>query len=155
MANGVDLVLLFDGIVEPVNPGGTGAWGYVLWIGTKKKIVGNGALKPAPWMTNNYAEFCALGFGLKKIIELNLESINSFTILGDSQLVVNQINGTWQVKSELLKPLHTKCLEYLSKIPCEWVMRWIPRAINEDADAQSREGYKSLHNEYPAERQKD
>src|ERR1035437_2038791 len=97
----MDLVLLFDGTCEqatkdgPRNPGGVGAWGYVLWLGTKKKITDCGHLGNPAWISNNYAEYCSLGFGLKKIKELKLVKINSLTILGDSQLIVNQINGTY------------------------------------------------------------
>jgi ribonuclease HI len=151
MAVGADIVILFDGICEPVNPGGTGAWGWVLWIGTKRKLTGHGALGAKSTMTNNFAEYCALGFALKQLVELDLE-INSLTILGDSQLVINQLNETWQMKSERLAPLRAKCLEYLEKLGVDWVARWIPRQINAEADEMSRRGYKDVHGKLPPER---
>ena len=140
-----DLVLIFDGLNEPVNPGGYGCWGFILYVGTKQSFAGHGCLGNPKWMTNNFAEYCALGFGLKKIIELDLQ-IKTLTILGDSQLVINQMNGDWAMKSELLAPLHAKCVEYIGAIikktgvkPC---IRWIPRNLNEPADEMSRQGYR-------------
>ena len=152
MEKGVDIVLMFDGIVEPVNPGGTGAWGFVLWIGTKIKFADSGSLGNPEWMTNNYAEYCALGFGLKKILELKPEKINSLTVLGDSMLVISQINGTWAMKSEKLAPLRNKCVEILNSLNLAWVARWIPRDINSEADEMSRKGYSAATGEKPPER---
>ena len=138
---GADLVLMFDGLNEPVNPGGYGCWGFVLFVGTKNRFDEHGCLGNPKWMTNNFAEYCALGFGLKKIIDLDLGAINSLTILGDSQLVINQINNDWAMKSELLRPLRKRCDEYLKKMNVDWVARWIPRDLNSIADELSRLGY--------------
>ncbi len=52
--------------------------------------------------TNNYAEYCALIKGLEKVIELNIKNIK---IYGDSQLIIKQLNGKYQVKSKNIKPL--------------------------------------------------
>jgi len=137
----MDLVLVFDGLCEPTNPSGYGCWGYVLYIGTSKKIVEHGCLGNPSWMTNNFAEYCSLGFGLKKIVELNLGEIKTLTILGDSQLVVNQIKSTWRLKSEKLTALHAKCIKYLDQIGGELTVCWIPRAMNTEADQLSRDAY--------------
>jgi ribonuclease HI len=155
MSAGYDLVLQFDGLTEPVNPGGYGAWGFVLYVGSKTKFNGFGCLGKHTWMTNNYSEYCALGFGLKKIIDLQLEGIKSLTILGDSQLVINQLNEDWKMKSESLQPLRDKCLQYLEQIGVDWVARWIPRDINKDADEMSRQGYKSETGKEPVDRHKE
>ena len=137
----MDVVILFDGLIEPANPGGCGAWGYALWLGTKQRIEEFGSLGNPPWMTNNYIEYCALGFALKKMIELQLPEIKSLTILGDSQLVINHLNDVWQTKSESLLPLKNKCIEYLDSLKVDWIARWIPRDINQLADELSRKGY--------------
>jgi ribonuclease HI len=138
----MDIVLFYDGLCEPKNPGGCGCWGYVLWLGTKKKFVDCGHLGNPEWMTNNYSEYCSLGFGLKAILDMNLQKIDSLTILGDSMLVACQVSGKWKVKSELLQPLHKKCIEYLDKLPVsDWVIRWIPRWTNEEADELGRKAY--------------
>lgn len=50
--------------------------------------------------TNNNVEYEALILGLKVAIELKFEHL---LIYGDSQLVVNQILGTYQCHNELLK----------------------------------------------------
>lgn len=136
------MVLVFDGLCEPKNPGGYGCWGFVLFIGTKNRFDGYGCLGNPESMTNNFAEYCALGFGLKKILDLNLSDIHSLTILGDSQLVINQMNGDWAMKSDTLRPLKERCIEYLDKMKVQWVARWIPRDLNSIADELSRKGYR-------------
>ena len=50
----MNLVACFDGLCEPYNPGGCGAWGCVLWVGTKQKYEEFGYLGQAEWMSNNW-----------------------------------------------------------------------------------------------------
>lgn len=137
----MDVVVTFDGLCEPKNPGGCGCWGYSIFLGTKKVIQNYGSLGNPAWMTNNYAEYCALGFALKKLVELNLGTLESLSILGDSKLVICQMNQTWQMKSKRLEPLRDKCLEYVKTIGVKPSYIWIPRHLNEVADELSRKGY--------------
>lgn len=138
---------MFDGLVEPKNPGGCGCWGFALWTGSKNCHKDFGYLGNPEWMSNNYAEYCSLGFGLRKIHELNLPAIQSLTVLGDSQLVINQISGLWQIKSSKLIPLQQKCLDILDSFDVDWVARWVPRDINAIADELSRKAYKKWQNQ--------
>jgi ribonuclease HI len=139
-----NVIILFDGSCEPVNPGGFGSWGYVMWIctkGSRKKFDGYGGLGNPQWMSNNFAEFCSLGFALKKLVELGIE-INQLTILGDSNLVINQVSGLWQSKSDKLRPLVEKCQEYVDTIKAQDLcFRWIPRELNVEADKLSTKSY--------------
>lgn len=55
--------------------------------------------------TNNFAEY----MGLIRLLDwLSFENLNGADIYCDSQLVVNQVNGEWQVKHDELKPLNAK-----------------------------------------------
>lgn len=74
-------------------------------------------------MTHNVAEYLALIKMLEYIIANNIKSP---TIYGDSTLVVNQVNGKWQVKSNHLIPLRNKAANLLNKIgkhKLEWKRR--------------------------------
>ena len=50
--------------------------------------------------TNNMAEYEALVLGLQTAIKLNFKKIK---IIGDSQLIVNQVLGTYQCHNDILK----------------------------------------------------
>lgn len=52
----------------------------------------------------------------------------------DSQLVVNQVAGSWKVNKENLKPLNAEAKALLSKFHSTLV-EWIPREMNSRADA--------------------
>jgi ribonuclease HI len=141
----MDVVLMFDGLVEPRNPGGNGCWAFVLYW-SKDVVEGRGSLGSPAWMTNNYAEFVALGKGLAAIAadRERLERAESLTILGDSKLVISQLNGDWQCKSPVLQTLRTRCVQLLEEeIRIPWVARWVPRELNTRADELGRQAYNS------------
>ena len=142
----MNIVITFDGSCEPKNPGGNGAWGFSIFIGGKRQIADCGFLGDPKWMSNNYAEYCALGFALKKLLELDLPKIESLTVIGDSQLIVNQVNGEWKVKKENLAGLRNKCAEYLilinEKHGIDHTLVWVPREMNTIADELSQQGHK-------------
>ena len=62
--------------------------------------------------TNNIAEYTAMVTALKEAIEMNFEEIE---IISDSELMVKQINGEYQVKNEGLKPLYKEACELLKE----------------------------------------
>lgn len=107
-----NIVLHFDGGVRPKNPGRFCCFGYVL-------LGANGTLlvKGCRWLeienaTNNYSEYCGVGFGLKFLTE-NLWKGNSVSIRGDSQLVCNQLARNFQIKNERLRKLAQRCWDVL------------------------------------------
>jgi ribonuclease HI len=95
-------IMNFDGCSKG-NPGlaGIGAviynegqeiWSSSKFIGTK---------------TNNYSEYSALIFGLQEALRLGIECL---CVLGDSLLVINQLNGIYRVKSEDLLELYEEAV---------------------------------------------
>lgn len=133
------LEIFCDGLCEPVNPGGTATWGFVIkrdGIIIKKDcgILGNGA-----GMTNNVAEYSAAINAIKWLREQGLTDEKAI-LLSDSQLLIFQLQGRYAVRSNRLRPLYdrlTKELKAVRKIG----FRWIPREENEEADALSLEAY--------------
>ena len=53
--------------------------------------------------------------------------------VGDSKLIVEQVNGNWKVKQDHLRPLHTKVRDALRDLP-HWSIRHVKRGENERAD---------------------
>jgi ribonuclease HI len=93
-----EYTLNFDGASKG-NPGLSGA-GAVIYkngqeIWSSHKFVG--------YKTNNQAEYSGLILGLKGAITLG---ITSLSVLGDSLLVINQVNNIYKVRSECLHELY-------------------------------------------------
>ena len=90
---------MFDGGSRG-NPGPAGC-GYVIYDHDNNIVCEDSRYLGV--QTNNYAEYMGLVEGLKKAIELNIQDL---IIKGDSLLVIKQLNGSYNVKSENLKPLY-------------------------------------------------
>lgn len=63
-------------------------------------------------MTNNRAEYEALIRGLQLALKMKVENLNVFM---DSELIVMQVNGAYQVKNAELKELYNKVKELKDK----------------------------------------
>ena len=61
-------------------------------------------------------------------------------IRGDSQLVINQINGKYKVKAVKIIALYQKVLSKFKDIKIEW----IPRDKNKEADKLSNKAYQEI-----------
>jgi len=83
--------------------------------------------------TNNYAEYMGLILGLRRAKAMGIKELEVFA---DSELVVRQINGEYQVKAENLKALFEEARQLLSAFP-EVRVRHIRREENEAADEMS------------------
>ena len=127
--------LNFDGACEPINPGGTASWGFVLCDGAGALVAqGSGVVGTGPGMTNNLAEWAAVEEGVRRFREMGLNG--RLVIRGDSQLVVKQLGGEWQCKKPHLAAARDRALALLGGI--DWVVLWVPREENELADELSK-----------------
>ena len=81
--------------------------------------------------TNNEAEYRGLIAALVWAVD---EGLRRVEIYSDSQLVVNQILGSYRVKADNFKPLFHRSLDLNRKIPYFHV-HYIPRSRNPRADA--------------------
>lgn len=135
-----------DGAIEPVNPGGWGAFGYIISFPDnpeKKPIRGYGSLGKFPWMTNNIAEWEGL---LNALIGLRETDIvpSHICIFSDSQLIINQVSLKWRCRGERNVALRDECRKILYNFACTWEANWIPREENYQADALSRQVYETI-----------
>ncbi len=136
-------LLQFDGAADP-NPGpASGA--YVLFSpptkdnGSLCRFVVEEGYRFLPKATNNEAEYTGLILGLQAAREHGVKNIE---IEGDSQLVINQVLGAWQVKTPTLVPLKSKAANLYYTFPTR-LLRHIPRELNTDADYLSKEALKT------------
>ncbi|KAJ3331197.1 hypothetical protein HDU76_003821 [Blyttiomyces sp. JEL0837] len=99
--------LFFGGSATP-NPG-TSGWGAVCFFGPTKDPKNEhfrvSGVIAGTEVTNNVAEYCALINGLRRLLrELHALSPSAFTltIIGDSQLVIQQMKEVFSVKDPRL-----------------------------------------------------
>jgi ribonuclease HI len=81
--------------------------------------------------TNNVAEYRALLLGLERASERGAREVE---VVGDSELVVRQVQGDYKVKDEALKGLYAKVVKALAGFD-RWSIRHVRREDNEAADA--------------------
>lgn len=79
--------------------------------------------------TNNEAEYAAIVSALKKCIEL---SIQSPSLISDSELVIRQLQGRYKVKGENLKPAYAEAMKLMADVKPHLVH--VPREKNQIAD---------------------
>ena len=127
-------IIYFDGACLPSNPG-IACYGFVIEIENGKKISEYGIATPNG--TNNVGEYTALVKSMEKALFIGITEVE---IKGDSQLVINQMLGTYKVKAQNLIPLYQKAKE-LSKAFKKIEFKWIPREQNKEADKLAEKAY--------------
>lgn len=133
----------FDGCCEPKNPGGHAAFGVVLKVDGEVHLEHGGYVGSGAGISNNVAEYAGVNCALKAILalgDLSIETLQKIKIYGDSQLVVNQMNGIWKSRGGAYVPYMQKAKELRSQINsmCEVKFIWIPREKNERCDFLSK-----------------
>ena len=109
------------------NPG-PAAIGFVIYDPSYKEIYRGS--KYIGKTTNNVAEYMALYFGILKLKELKCTEVKFFL---DSELVVKQVKGEYQVKKEDLQKIKKDILEELKGI--NWTISHVRREKNKVADS--------------------
>jgi len=119
--------LKFDGASKG-NPGQCGV-GFVIYKDNNKFHEGKKYV--ASNNTNNFAEYSALILGLEECVKLDIKRI---AILGDSDLVIKQIQDIYKVESPNLIPLYNKVIGLFYNFD-HMTFNHIPRNKNTEADA--------------------
>jgi len=83
--------------------------------------------------TNNVAEYQGLLLGLRRAGELGAEELE---VVADSELMIRQLSGAYQVRAPALRELHTEALALLKGFR-KVKLAHIPREENADADEMS------------------
>jgi ribonuclease HI len=122
----------FDGATTP-NPGQIGLGVAVF---DEKGVEVLNASGSGGHGTNNVGEYKALIWAMKLLLDAGVTHVN---FCGDSNLVVQQVMGFWEVKHQGLKDLHHKA-QALGQEFQSCKLEWVPRAENARADALSKAG---------------
>ena len=131
------ITIYFDGLCRPRNPGGVATYGFLIYTDGKKVKSGCGVVGSGAGMTNNVAEYSALKRAAEWVSRNGGD--DEIVIKGDSQLVIHQMNGTWQVKSETSKKFVPEIRRLLEGRKTRFI--WIPREQNAEADLLSNIAY--------------
>lgn len=127
-----EVALFFDGGARN-NPGLASGAAYIRVSRVKNLAY---CYTNIPHSTNNEAEYIGLILGLQMAVHLGLKRVSAF---GDSLLVVNQFNGSWQCQKPHLQALLKVAKEIAQKIP-HFSIAHIARAQNVEADRLSNMG---------------
>jgi len=95
-------------------------------------------------LTNNQAEYQALIRGLELLKEVHTDVVEIF---GDSMLVINQLAGIYECRSEVLITYYERSIQLLKEFK-DFRLEHIPRLHNEEANrlAQHASGYQPILN---------
>jgi ribonuclease HI len=83
--------------------------------------------------TNNFAEYMGLLLGLRRAKELGVQEVE---VYADSELMIRQLGGRYQVKSLSLRPLYEEALELINGFSRVKLVH-VPREMNSAADEMS------------------
>jgi ribonuclease HI len=80
--------------------------------------------------TNNVAEYRALLLGIQRAAAIGASELE---LVGDSELIVRQVNGEYKVKDATMRELHAQVGTALSGFD-SWTIRHVRREQNAEAD---------------------
>ena len=124
--------LYFDGACRG-NPG-PAAIGWV--VVTDDGIVAEGGERIGS-ATNNRAEYEALIRVLEVALDYGFDVVE---VRGDSELIVKQVRGEWNVNDPELRARRVRVRELLEQFD-DWSIAHVPRGVNERADELANEAF--------------
>lgn len=138
----------FDGLCEPINPGGVATYGVVIRRGNETVFEDSGLAFARPWTkeaSNNVAEYSAAIRALEWLSKNGLRQ-SPIVLRGDSRLIVNQLKGEFKVKAARIKDLHRRAANLLREFQ-NIRLEWVDRSKNAEADRLSRLAYRKFRRE--------
>lgn len=135
------LLVRFDGSCQPPGGQGIAGWGFVIeGPGLRIEECGLATRPFSPHSTNNVAEYVGAIRALEHLRSIGYSG--DVIVEGDSQLVIRQMNGDYEVRAEHLRAYHD-WLAQLARMFHAVEFRWIPREENTSADALSKQAVES------------
>jgi ribonuclease HI len=130
------VVVHFDGACQPPKGGGVATFGFTVEGGGFLHEEAGLATRPySERATNNVAEYVAAIRALEWLREQGYAG--PVSVVGDSQLVIRQMTGEYEVKADHLKDYHAR-LHQLVREFRSVEFRWVRREENSRADALSK-----------------
>jgi ribonuclease HI len=147
----VSIEVYFDGLCQPVNPGGIACYAFVIRR-DDRTIHSDYGIAAEPFSkdaTNNVAEYTALAKALEWLIANGLNNSGRVEVKSDSQLVVKQLRGEYKIKSQRIIPLYRQVLLLKSRFQDGIEIRWVPREENKEADSLTNRAYNKALQDNP------
>lgn len=135
------LIFYCDGLCEPRNPGGYACWAWLAIYDGRQFRQQYGCIGHGAGMTNNEAEYEAVLQAMRyaESIKGRIHDAGlSVLVRTDSQLVVNQVSGLWQIKIPRRQIIPIRAILFNE---FQGVIEWVPREQNSDADMLTRLAY--------------
>ena len=130
------ILVHFDGACEPARGGGVATYGFTVEGGGLDHEEFGLAVPPgSERSTNNVAEYVAATRALEYLVSRGFHG--SVLVLGDSQLVVRQMGGEYEVHADHLRPYHEHLRALATRLG-EVRFGWVPREENQRADELSK-----------------
>lgn len=129
----------FDGACAPNNPGGALGFGCIINEDGKRIMEYAGFVDFNNANSSNVAEYIAF----ENIIDWLLENgynDDEIIISGDSKMVVMQMNKRWGIRDGYYVLTAWRCKEKIKEFS-NLRVRWIPRDLNQEADALSNKEF--------------
>jgi len=128
----------FDGACELVDGRRVAAYGYTVeGPGLRHDDFGLAVPPGHPRATNNVAEYVGAICALEWLVRQGYSG--AVRVIGDSELVVRQMNGEYRVRAEGLMPYHERLVQLASSF-AQAEFLWVPRTENGRADELSKRG---------------
>jgi ribonuclease HI len=140
----LQIEVYFDGLCQPVNPGGIACYAYVVRK-DGHTVHSDSGLAAEPFSkgaSNNVAEYTALIKALEWLIANGYTSAR-VEVKSDSQLVVKQLSGEYRVKAKQIVPLFQKAAVLMKKFS-KIAIQWVPREKNIEADRLTEKAYNKV-----------
>ena len=132
----------FDGACQTVGHRRVAAYGCTIeGVGLAHEEFDLAVPPGHPRSTNNVAEYVGAIRALEWLAALPYAG--PVVVLGDSELVIHQMNGDYAVHAEHLRPYHERLRQLAGRF-ASVEFRWIPREENRRADALSKAGIESV-----------
>jgi ribonuclease HI len=116
------------------NPGAAGIGVHFPGVVRIAEFLGTG--------TNNFAEYSALLTALRFAVFSRCQELR---IYSDSELVVKQIKGEYQVRNEAIRLLYDSARRWIALIP-RFSIHHVPREKNKEADKLANEAMDTRQN---------
>lgn len=127
-----DIVVYFDGgFDKTTNTSGLGVVIYYKQNDEPYRIRKNAMVKQL--RTNNEAEYAALHLSMKELEQLSVSRL-PVTFIGDSQVVINQLNDEWPCFEPELNRWMDRIEEIVKRMRIMPTYKIIPRTKNKEAD---------------------
>jgi ribonuclease HI len=124
-----NITVFFDGSCEP-NPSYKLSYGGLILDHDGKMIYQiSKRIEPGILVTNNTAEYCGIIACLQYLIHVGYQN-KQILCLGDSQLVIKQLNGEWSINYDKPYGRFAKRASVLKEKFSEIHFEWIPRENN-------------------------